>query len=163
MRLFSIIAAAVVFMCALSFCEFGKINSIFGIDVRSAEVISDTDSHGWLGDGERFLVLKFSDGSVKDAVSKSSDWRPLPASDGITAVIWGVEYENEGGNYGVGPCTLADIPNVENGWYCFLDRSPGGHTLSGDPYTDGFSLPLNFTFAVYDSDEDILYYVESDS
>lgn len=163
MRLFSIIAAAVVFMCALSFCEFGKINSIFGIDVRSAEVISDADTHGWLGDGERFLTLKFSGADAEEKISESPDWRPLPASDGVIAAVWGIEYEKDGEKFGVGPFTSAKIPRVENGWYCYFDRSPEGHALGGDPRSDGFTPPMNFTFAVYDSDEDILYYVESDS
>ena len=50
-------------------------------------------------------------------------------------------------------------------WYSYCDRSPEGHALNGDPYgyPDGFTPPLNFTFAVYDADEDILYYVESDT
>ncbi len=159
-----ILFLAMVAAVLLVSCFSNGIGEVFGIDVSSAEVISDSDTHGgFLGDGERVLVLKFPDGGIVKEIAASPDWRPLPASDGVAAVIWGVEYEKEDSHYGVGPFTLADIPNVENGWYCFSDRSPDGHTLSGDPYVDGFSPPLNFTFAVYDADEDILYYVESDS
>ena len=166
MRLFGIIAAILILFGVLTSClHIGAVDSVFGIDVRSAEVVSDTDSHGgFLGDGERVAVLKFSDESVEKEIEASPDWLPLPASDGVAAVIWGVEYENESGVYGVGPFTLAEIPKVENGWYCYCDRSPEGYALSGDPYAyPDFTPPLNFTFAVYDADEDILYYVESDS
>ena len=161
-----ILFLALVAAILLVSCFGNGIDEVFGIDVRSAEVVSDTDSHGgFLGDGERVAVLKFSDSSVEKEIEASPDWLPLPASDGVAAVIWGVEYESEGSVYGVGPFTLAEIPKVENGWYCFCDRSPEGHALNGDPYgyPDGFTPPLNFTFAVYDADEDILYYVESDT
>ena len=160
-------AAAILLICllatVLTACRKDNISTVLGIDVRSAEVISDTDTHGWLGDGERFLTLKFSGADAEEKISESPDWRPLPASEGVIAAVWGIEYEKDGEKFGVGPFTSAKIPRVENGWYCYFDRSPEGHALGGDPRSDGFTPPLNFTFAVYDSDEDILYYVESDS
>lgn len=171
MRLYFLIAAAVVLMGVLSFCDAGADKSIFGIDVSDAEVVADTDSHGWLGDGERYSELKFSDASAEIEISKS--WQPLPASERITAIIWGTEFENNGERYGVGPYMSAELPQVENGWYYFEDRTEqiDGATPNlngGAPDSDSaaalyLSPPRNFTVAVYDSDTATLYYVDHDS
>lgn len=152
-----------VFVVFLVSCGGGYLTEVFGIDVRSAEVISNTDTHGGFhGDGERLLVLKFSDETAEKEISEASDWRPLPASEEIAAIIWGVEYDDGDTHIGIGPYNSGEIPEIENGWYSFSDRSPQ-HSQSG--YENDFfsNPPLNYTFAVYDSDEDILYYCEVDT
>ena len=173
MRLYFLIAAAVVLMGVLSFCDAGADKSIFGIDVSDAEVVADTDSHGWLGDGERYLEFKFSDTSAESRISKS--WQPLPASERITAIIWGAEFEKDGERYGVGPYMSAELPQVKNGWYYFEDRTEqidgatpnlnGGALAAPDSDSTALYLspPRNFTVAVYDSDTATLYYVDHDS
>lgn len=145
LRFISIFAALTVLAGLVSCITVMKSDkTVFGLDISGAEVISDTDSHGgWLGDGERFMIVKFN-----ETPSVFPDgWRPLPADSGTVRAIWGTEDEN--GRYG--PYILAEIPRVTSGMYCFADRSPDGHHY------------LNLTAAVYDFDTDMLYYVVMDS
>ena len=141
----AIVVSATMLLCfgsALSDIDFGENvkKSMFGVDVSGGAVKVDSDTHGGFhGDGERFLVLDFYDGSVREAVSEL--WQPLPANEEIAALIWGTE-ENSGRYID------ADIPKIETGWYFFEDTGP--------------AYGFNFTFAVYDADTDRLYYVKRD-
>lgn len=156
------IFAAAVLMFSLAFCESDRPKTVFGVDVGGAEIIADSDSHGWLGDGERLLELKFSGDSAEAEIAEL--WRPLPASEKVEAIIWGTEYEQDGEKFGVGPYILSDIPKPQNGWYYFEDRTePAGGEVSDSAAALYLSPPRNFTLAVYDSDENILYYVDFDS
>ena len=54
------------------------------------------------------------------------------------------------------------IPEVENGYYYFLDR----HSQSTNPKYDSGVLgraSYNFTIAIYDEDRQTLYYAELDT
>ena len=54
------------------------------------------------------------------------------------------------------------IPDIQNGYYYFYDR----HSESTEPYNDEDVLSrasFNFTLALYDSDNNVLYYVEFDT
>lgn len=81
------IFASAVLMFSLAFCESDRPKTVFGVDVGGAEIIADSDSHGWLGDGERLLELKFSGDSAEADIAEL--WRPLPASEKVEAIIWG--------------------------------------------------------------------------
>ena len=82
-------------------------------------------------------------------------------------MVYGLRWESDDATYQVGPYLTDDnnnpvIPQIENGYYYFLDR----HSRSVDSYDDSDVLDrysFNFTIAIYDADNDILYYVEFDT
>ena len=160
MRFMKIFAALTAMIALLASCtQTGGIKNIFGVDVSGAEIITDTDSHGWFGDGERFIELRITDESTKKKISET--WNDLSGNDWIAAIIWGVDYEKDGEDYHVGPFVLSEIPSVAHGRYCFENRGDG--EIGGNAEDLVSSPPRNFTAAIYDEDKGTVYYVEMDS
>jgi hypothetical protein len=125
------------------------ISKTLEVDVSEGTVISETDDHGGFhGDGTTFVEISFSDNDCLNLIKESSAWKPFPLTDNMTAIIYGL------GN--------SLIPNIQNGYYCFVDR----HWESKDKKDDSEVLnrySFNFTAAIYDTDANILYYMELDT
>lgn len=139
--------------------ESNEVTTILGMNVSNGTVITNTDSHGGFhGDGVAFLEIQFDDESCLNQIEGSSTWRELPVSENVKALIYGSgmagPYITEGGN------TL--FPQADNGYYYFQDR----HSKSTNPKDDSQVLgraSFNLTVALYDSDEQTLYYCEFDT
>ncbi len=55
-------------------------------------------------------------------ISNNGSWNALPMSENVTALVYGVTYEDEDGEISVGPYLTDDnadaiIPEIENGYY----------------------------------------------
>lgn len=153
----------------LSGCQFweeqqGKMSDVLGVDLSGGEQISDYDNHGGFhGDGISCTVLHFSDDTALNQIKQSAFWKPLPLSENLTALVYGVENEE----MKIGPYFKDEqgdpmIPPITHGYYCFIDRHPEG-TESQDDSQVLTRASLNVTFSVYDTDQDKLYYVEFDT
>ena len=141
-----------------------EISEAIGVDVSAGEVISKSDSHGGFhGDGSAVIEIQLKDTSISDQIKDNEDWNALPLTENLTALVYGIQKEDSS----VGPMIHSGdgapvIPEVENGYYYFLDR----HSQSTNPKDDSGVLgraSYNFTIAIYDADCQTLYYMELDT
>lgn len=140
------------------------ISESLGIDVRKGNVLMDSDSHGGFhGDGMLFQQISFEDSKFSDEIKYNDGWKPMPLSQNMEALVYGIEVDTSS----IGPYLTDEsgdtiIPDIQNGYYYFYDR----HSESKDPFSDKDILnraSFNFTLALYDSDNRVLYYVEFDT
>ncbi len=120
------------------------------LDVQDSEVLYEMDTHGgFLGDGDATIVLKMND-DLTEVIEGDSRWHELPLPSQLKM---GVFCDEEGKR-------LAG--EIENGYWFFLDR----HSEAEDVF-DPSSLPTrhsrNYTLAVYDADENVLYFYALDT
>lgn len=141
-----------------------EISKTIGVDVSVGEVISKADSHGGFhGDDSTVIEIQLNDTSISDQIKDKEDWNALPLTENLTALVYGVQAESSS----VGPMIHSDdgapvIPEVENGYYYFLDR----HSQSTNPKDDSGVLDrasYNFTIAIFDTDQQTLYYMKLDT
>lgn len=172
-RIVSLLPAALIAGILLAGCGSkagiqSGISKRLSIDCSSARITQSYDSHGgFLGDGTSFYALQFSDGSQVATISASSEWKPLPLTDTLKTVAWGLQDDE----HDFAPMIIKDndwehplIPEVTNGYYFFRDR----HSYATDPKDDSMLLDesrpsYNFTLAIYDTDANMLYYSELDT
>jgi len=120
------------------------------------------DSHGGFhGDGGTYAKIKLDGkGTEKAILEIKNSWKSLPLSENLSLIMYGGMRDNIEYIY-----NLADefkIPHIENGYWLFIDR----HSKSINNYddTDLFNRhSFNFTLALYDADENVLYYIEFDT
>ena len=138
-----------------------------GIDISSAEIISEEDDHGGFhGDGTTFIRLDCSGTDIYDQIRNGENWTPFPIDDTVKALVYGIEIREGDSLIGIGPY-LSDednkplIPEIKNGYYLLIDRQAEEDKASGADILHRASL--NFTLGIYDSDTDMLYYFERDT
>ena len=163
----------VVFLLLTS-CAFGtskgnrysseEISKTIGVDVSYIETATIIDSHGGMGDGCAYITMTFDDDRCENDVSRSELWHKLPLSDNLLKIVYGTV---EDGHY-IRPYISFDddktpcISYVEEGYYFFLDR----HSKSKKPYDDSEIFDrssYNLTVAIYDTQSDVMYYLELDT
>lgn len=141
-----------------------EISEVLGVDVSAGEVVSESDSHGGFhGDGSGVIEIHFADTAFSEQIEGNEEWKLLPLTENLTALVYGVHTESSS----VGPMIhngdgIPVIPEVESGYYFFLDR----HSQSTDPKDDSEVLgraSYNFTIAIFDTENQILYYMELDT
>ena len=172
-----LLLAAVVAATALTGCltsddvDVQRISRVLSVDCSKARLMDKYDSHGGFhGDGTSFYEFSFAGDSPLESIGKSDKWKPLPPSDNVRDILWGLG--NPGDDDYSGPPLLTKdgyydqplFPMVENGFYFCRDR----HSQATDPYDDTHVLDesrfsYNFTVAVYDKDTDHLFYAEFDT
>lgn len=155
----AILTVALLF--ALSSCTIAfEAENYFGFSKESYAVVSEEDTHGgFLGDGYYYLVLDCS-GNMDAALSIVESWKRLPLSQNLEFLMYGGD--KDGTTYGYGLADEVQMPEIENGYYCFEDR----HAEANDSSDDSALLSrasYNFTLAVYDSDTNRLHYFEFDT
>ena len=140
-----------------------------GVDVSSAEVLSQTDDHGGFhGDGTTFVELQFADDAVLEQIEEGGDWEALPLDRTARALVYGVTEETGTEETGItvfqtGPY-LKDgdgnplVPEIREGYYRLIDR----HAEAGESDILERSS-FNFTLALYDTGADTLYFFELDT
>lgn len=105
----------------------------------NATVLEEWDTHGGFhGDGDAFVKLSCADGFEKHL---SSEWKPLPLEGEAYRYFyeWGGVFEHPETNERV-------IPEIENGYWYF--KSTGA---------------MNWEFALFDCEENILYFYVFDA
>ena len=130
-----------------------------GIDAKGGRVISNEDTHGgFQGDGETFISIEYDNKALEEEIKANPAWKALPLDKTSEALIYGTE--NEDGC--IGPF-LSDeeghplIPKIEKGYYILIDRQS---EKEGD-ILERYSF--NFTFSIYDSHNDMLYFCKFDT
>ncbi|MBQ9832843.1 MAG: hypothetical protein IJO48_03825 [Clostridia bacterium] len=160
----------VVFLCVVmllaSACNemttMQRLSETLGINAKECQILSNTDSHGgFFGDGLEYVVAQCNS-SVAAEIAKSIEWRKLPLSESLVAAIYGVKYENAVIGPYVNMNGVPCFPKVENGYYFFLDRQSEDENSKDE--TSFLNRPsFNLTFAIYDTDNNTLYYCEYDT
>lgn len=140
------------------------ISNTLEVDVSDGVVIYQYDDHGgFLGDGEMVVKLSFSDTDCLNRIKESSAWNPLPLTKNLEAFVYGaVIYGCNHGPYIHDEDYNPVVPKIENGYYCFVDR----HSQSKDKKDDSPLLnrySINCSLAIYDTDTNLLYYLELDT
>lgn len=159
-KLIILISALLIISSCLSSCsyEFNAkeyIEANLDINTESAQidtVIAPTPSFN--GDGDTYVVLNFSGNPILEEIKEKDNWKQLPLTDNLTALVYGKENVCNG-------ITNDDdellIPQIENGYYYFENRHSDAKNKYGD--SDVFDLvSYNYTIAIYDEDENILYF-----
>lgn len=90
-------------------------------------------------------------------------WNKLPLTDNLNVVVYGKESPSES----LGPYVTDDdgktiFPVVENGYYFFMDRHSESKGINDDTNILN-RYPFNFTIAIYDTDNQTIYYCEFDT
>lgn len=143
------------------------ISKTLGMDLSRGMVVSSKDTHGGFhGDGNTYVEISFDDDSgtaLANTMSDNGDWRAFPLSNNLQAVVYGrVDGAMQYGPYITDDKGMSIIPRIEHGYYYFYDR----HSESKNPKDDKELLSrssLNFTIALYDTDNDKLYYDKLDT
>lgn len=124
----------------------------FGFAKKDFTVVEELDTHGgFLGDGSYYLLLDCSD-NEKEALDKVKGWEKLPLSENLERIMYG----------GYELAEKAHIPQIENGYYIFEDRSSESTDITDD--TELFDrYSFNFSIAIYDCNTNKMYYFEFDT
>ena len=104
------------------------------LSLENTTVLEEWDTHGGFhGDGTTFVKLRCYDGFEKNL---NSDWKPLPLEGEAYEYFyeWGGVFEHPKTGERV-------IPETDNAYWYFKNTGP-----------------MNWEFALYDTDEDILYF-----
>lgn len=133
------------------------------VDLSSGTAVTVNDGHGGFhGDGVSSVVIQFGDEAFARSIEGGEGWLPLPFGETVQALAYGYEFED--GKYGP---FLTDeegralLPEIENGCYWLRDRQAEDDRA---PDVDMIQrASLNFTLAVYDTDNRMLYYYEMDT
>ena len=139
-----------------------RIAKELGLDATDGTEVLHYDSHSGNGDGASCYALQFSDYAMAESIRDQAGWASLPMDETTTLLVYG-QSDNA---CCVGPY-LTDssgsplLPEIENGYYRFIDRQADDKALSSKPILERSSY--NFTVAVYDEDLDILYYCHLDT
>lgn len=87
-----------------------------------------------------------------EQLQNTDGWKVLPLEEELELLMYG------GSSYGYYFADKAGIPKVENGCYYFIDRQQDTERTELL-----YHRSYNFSLAIYDSDENILYYCEIDT
>ena len=133
------------------------VSGVLGVNLSNGAVLQNVDTHsGFRNDGLYALTLEFGGAYGADAaiqIAANDQWRPLPMTDPLREAAETLLLGEDGERY---------IPEVETGYYFFLDRHSQATTPDDD--SDLFSRSsFNFTLAVYDTQTNRLYYCVLDT
>ena len=135
--------------------------TVLGINISGGTIITETDSHGWFGDGITFLEVEFEDDTCLNQIKGNSSWKQLPVSYPVDALLYGTQ----NGSSSIGPYVTEGgkklFPKADTGYYYFKDRHSGAGNQGSKDVVNRNSF--NFTVALYDEDTQTLYYCEFDT
>jgi len=142
-----------------------------GVDISGYTEMTESDNHGGFhGDGELLYTAYYNAGPAAELEEKlevlagkeTSGWKKLPMTEVLQTAAYGIKEETRR----VGPYVTLDgqqaLPEVKEGYYYFRDR----HSQAEDERDDSQLLQrhsFNFTLAVYDAENNVLYYYEGDT
>ena len=152
-----------ILLLCLSACadsEQSMISRETGVDVSAGRIERSEDNHGGFhGDGETLVILKFSaeEGAALERQMLDAGWKSLPLSGRLSGFIYGENFGlllSEDGAH--------TIPDISAGYYWFYDR----HDESTDRQDDTQLMnrySMNFSLALYDSEQSRLYFYVLDT
>lgn len=130
---------------------------------KPINIIYEDTHEGFHGDGKIFAKLEFASEDKENILEEFKDnvsWYKTPLSENINMFIYGGI--KNGVYYGCDVAKDFKIPQVENGYWYFVDH----HSESDDSSSDAkifYRGSFNMTIAIYDIDKNVLYYVEFDT
>ena len=128
-----------------------------GFSKQDFTVVDEMDHHGGLhGDWYYYLILDCSD-HTETALKNVEGWKKLPLSENLDMIMYSREKDDI--HYMYNLSEEAHMPEIENGYYYFMDQDSESEELYDDSELLNHYV-FNFTLAVYDSDTDIFYYFE---
>ena len=138
-------------------CKEYKVSTILKnieINNETCKIVKQSDSHDYFhGDGEYFAKIKCSKES-----NLSNNWKKLPLTKPLEEVTKMANCSNECKNF----YQRYKVPKITNGYYYFNDR----HYKSTDKFDDtnlNNRASWNFTLALFDIDNNVIYYYEMDT
>jgi len=146
--------------CAKKESTENELSNNLNTKIISGDIIKNEDTHGGFhGDGKRIIVIKYSDDSGKSMLSNildNSKWSEIPLDENLSLLMYGGSRDNV--SYAYKFAKEVGIPQIAHGYYYFVNRQTNNQD------TDILNSPsLNFTIAMYDSDNNTLYYFEKDT
>ena len=126
----------------------------------AVEKVESSDTHGGFhGEGGQTAAICFDTvhgEELAEQLQSTEGWKALPLEEELELLMYGGS--RGGSSYGYYFADKAGIPKIENGCYYFIDRQQ-------DTERTGFLYhrSYNFSLAIYDLDENILYYCEIDT
>ena len=161
----------IIFATLLSSCsatdeiDKGKamITEDLGVTLPEDVEVMMIDNKGFNGDGELlFTVLigeENNDAFIKE-INALSTWQTYPLSETIDLLMYGGRKGNT--TYSYEYATELGIPKIENGYWLFKNRRQDVSDWADD--TGLLEEPsFNFTLAMYDADNYVLYYFREDT
>lgn len=145
------------------------ITSSLGISATNGEYTEILETHGGFhGDGVTYSTVQFSDDSAVEGIKKSDGWHELPMSENVNILVYGAVTDMDGTEYHNGPYFTDDdgntlAPEVENGYYFFMDRQAEDEDKRFDDSQVLDRNSYNCTVAIYDTDTDTLHYLKLDT
>lgn len=159
-RRLSIILVSVLLLFVLAGCTTNsgeKYKEITGIDLSDYKPLSVYDTHGGFhGDGLKCEIYDCSNTDIENTIKNSHVWKQVPFSPNIETLL----YETIGENKADSGKTF--VPQIKKGFYTFYDR----HAEAENPRDDTNIFDrgsFNLSLAVYDADNQMLYYIELDT
>ena len=145
--------------CSAKVSDEQYVSKKLGIEISGTESVEQTGEHGGFhGDGEYVVKIKFTKERAQELlemIQNAEGWNELP----LDTVLQQLMYNGtESNTYAYNFAQKAGIPEIEKGYYRFSDRS-----LTETETSILFRHSFNFTFAVYDSEQGMLYYYELDT
>ena len=121
------------------------------------------DHGGFHGDGENFVKIEFDKANGLNFLSQieqNSGWNKIPLSENLNLIMYGGSRNNI--DYAYNLAEKTGIPEIKNGYWYFIDRHSDSTDKKDD--TELFDrYSLNFTLAMYNTDDNILYFFEIDT
>lgn len=160
--LVALMAIIVVLSIALTACksESGQniVSEALGIDVSSGNEVSNYDTHSGNGDGTSCIALSFNDDTVLEKIKDNAEWSAFPLDETVQTLVYGAETETtKDGPFLIDENGKPLVPEIQNGYYCLIDRH--SDTKTGILERNSF----NFTLGLYDVDTNTLYFCELDT
>jgi len=155
----------IIFLVSLQGCKKkgsidNELSKNLNTKIISGDIIKSEETHdGFHGDGKRIMVIKYNDDSVNSMLSNIQDngqWSEFPLNESLNLLMYGGSKDNV--SYAYKFAENVGIPKIEHGYYCFVNRQT---TILDTDILN--SRSLNFTIAMFDSDNNILYYFEIDT
>lgn len=146
----------------IKFPDDRQISKSLGIKLPDDTIIECVDTHGGFhGDGDTYAKIKLDGkGTEKAILEIKNNWRLLPLSENLSLIMYGGMRDNIEYTY-----MLADefeVPHIENGYWLFIDRH--SKSINSHDDRDLFNRnSFNFTLALFDPDENMIYYIEFDT
>ena len=133
--------------------EIKYISKRLNINLDSCKIIESEDSHGgFLGDGQYFAKVSCTNVDI-------NNWKKLPLSEELQKAV-DMKWCDDNGCNDI--YEKYNIPKIKNGYYYFYDRNSKSINPKDDTDLNN-RTSYNFTVAIYDSDNKIIYFYEVDT
>lgn len=130
------------------------------IDISSCTITTEIETPvSFNGDGEYFITADCY--KSRDIIlNQIKNWNQLPLTNNLQLLMYGGE--KDGITSFAIPSNEIEIPNINKGYYYFLDRHDEAIYYNSDENVlNRFSY--NFTIALYNEETNKLYYYELDT